>query len=155
RLLPYWMLYVGAIATFMFVVETRAYRREPARALQRDKAEVVPLAIEGKRNILFLGAIVGAVLLPAGFREATMAAIALASYFTTPHAVHEKNTFSFGPIVEVCVLFAGLFACLAPIEVNLAHAAPDLPIQHAWQLFWCSGFLSSLLDNAPTYAAFA
>jgi Na+/H+ antiporter NhaD/arsenite permease-like protein len=98
---------------------------------------------------------VGAVLLPSGFREATMVAIAALSYFGTPRDVHHKNGFSFGPIAEVGILFAGLFACLAPIEVNLAHAAPDLPLQHAWQLFWCSGFLSSLLDNAPTYAAFA
>ena len=155
RLFPYWALYVGTICTFMYVIETRAYRREPARALARDRAEVVPFAVEGKRNIALLLAIVVAVLLPSGFREATMVAIAAGSYFGTPRAVHTKNGFSFGPIVEVCILFAGLFACLAPIEVNLAHAAPDLPIQRAWQLFWCSGFLSSLLDNAPTYAAFA
>src|SRR5262249_31887043 len=55
----------------------------------------------------------------------------------------------------VGILFAGIFACLSPIEVNLASAAPGLPLQHAWQLFWCSGALSSVLDNAPTYAAFA
>jgi Na+/H+ antiporter NhaD/arsenite permease-like protein len=155
RLFPYWALYVGSICTFMYFVETRAYRREPARALEQDKAEVVPLAVRGKRNIALLLAIVGAVLLPSGFREATMVAIAAISYFGTPRDLHTQNGFSFGPIVEVCILFAGLFACLAPIEVNLAHAAPDLPIQRAWQLFWCSGSLSSLLDNAPTYAAFA
>jgi Na+/H+ antiporter NhaD/arsenite permease-like protein len=155
RLFPYWAMYVGAIASFMYVVETRAYHREPARALEKDKAEVVPLGVVGKRNMLLLAAIVGAVLLPAGFREATMVAIGAVSYFGTPREVHKKNGFSFGPIVEVGILFAGLFACLAPIEVNLAHAAPGLPLQHAWQLFWCSGFLSSLLDNAPTYAAFA
>lgn len=155
RLFPYWALYVGSICAFMYVIETRAYRRERARALELDRAEVVPLTIRGKRNIALLLAIVGAVLLPSGFREATMVAIAVVSYFGTPRELHTQNGFSFGPILEVCILFAGLFACLAPIEVNLAHAAPDLPIQRAWQLFWCSGFLSSLLDNAPTYAAFA
>jgi len=155
RLFPYWALYVGSICAFMYVIETRAYRREPESALQRDKAEVVPLTIHGKRNVLLLLGIVGAVLLPSGFREATMIAIATLSYFGTPREVHTSNGFSFGPIAEVCLLFAGLFACLAPIEVNLAHAARDLPLQRAWQLFWCSGLLSSLLDNAPTYAAFA
>jgi Na+/H+ antiporter NhaD/arsenite permease-like protein len=30
-----------------------------------------------------------------------------------------------------------------------------LPLQESWQLFWVSGGLSALLDNAPTYAAFA
>jgi Na+/H+ antiporter NhaD/arsenite permease-like protein len=154
RLFPYWALYVGIICAVMYVVEVRAYRREPVKARQRDRAEVVPLSIEGRRNIVLLLAIVAAVLLPSGFREATMVGIASVSYWGTPRDVHRKNGFSFGPIVEVAILFAGLFACLAPIEVNLAHAAPSLPIQRAWQLFWCSGILSSLLDNAPTYAAF-
>jgi len=30
-----------------------------------------------------------------------------------------------------------------------------LPLQKSWQLFWVSGGLSAVLDNAPTYAAFA
>ena len=84
-----------------------------------------------------------------------MVAIGAVSYFGTPREVHDKNGFSFGPIVEVGIIFAGLFACLAPLEVNLAYVAPSLPLRQAWQLFWCSGLLSSVLDNAPTYAAFA
>lgn len=52
------------------------------------------------------------------------------------------------------MLFAGLFACLVPIEQGLAVYAPSLPVQASWQLFWASGSLSALLDNAPTYAAF-
>ncbi|MET0790975.1 MAG: sodium:proton antiporter, partial [Polyangiaceae bacterium] len=40
-------------------------------------------------------------------------------------------------------------------EVSLAEAAPHFPIRHAWQLFWGSGLLSAVLDNAPTYTAFA
>ena len=154
-LFPYWALYVGIICAVMYVVETRAYRREPIKARQRDRAEVVPLAIDGKRNIALLLLIVAAVLLPTGLREVTMVGIALLSYLGTPREVHRKNGFSVGPIIEVSILFAGIFACLAPIEVNLAKAAPSLPIQRAWQLFWCSGILSSLLDNAPTYAVFA
>src|SRR5262249_30767736 len=77
------------------------------------------------------------------------------SYFATPRSLHEKNAFSFGPIVEVSILFSGLFVCLIPFEMGLATYAPTLPIQRGWQLFWCSGALSSVLDNAPTYAAFA
>jgi Na+/H+ antiporter NhaD/arsenite permease-like protein len=103
---------------------------------------------------LLLG-IVGAVLLDSPLREGAMIAIALASYFLTPREVHEKNGFSMMPIVEVAVIFAGLFVCLAPIEVALAAHAAELPVRHAWQLFWGSGLLSSVLDNAPTYAAFA
>ncbi len=58
-------------------------------------------------------------------------------------------------MIEVAIVFFGLFLCLGPIEVKLAQAAPHLPVQAAWQLFWGSGVLSSVLDNAPTYSAFA
>jgi Na+/H+ antiporter NhaD/arsenite permease-like protein len=155
RLFPYWLLYVGAICTALYVVERRAHAREPERALQRDHAEVEPLAVHGKGNVGLLLLIVAAVLLPSGWREAAMVAIAATSYFATARSVHANNGFTFGPILEVAILFAGLFACLAPIEVNLAHVAPGLPLQSAWQLFWCSGALSAVLDNAPTYAAFS
>jgi Na+/H+ antiporter NhaD/arsenite permease-like protein len=116
---------------------------------------VVPLSVSGRLNGLLLAAIVGAVLLPPIWRELAMVLIASVSYFATSAAVHENNGFSFGPIAEVAILFFGLFTCLAPIERNLAHIAPSLPLRHAWQLFWGSGLLSSVLDNAPTYAAFA
>ena len=127
KLFPYWALYVGSITAAFYFVERGAYAREPASAKARDVAEVEPLGIQGRRNIPLLLAIVGAVLLPAGFREVAIAAIAAASYFTTPASVHKQNGFSFGPILEVAVLFAGLFACLAPLEYNLAHSAESLP----------------------------
>jgi len=155
QLLPYWTLYVGAITAAFYFIERRAHAGEPAAARARDRAEIEPLGINGRRNIPLLMCLVGAVLLPAGWREIAIASIAAVSYFTTPARVHQQNGFSFGPIIEVAILFAGLFACLAPLEFNLARAAPTLPIHHAWQLFWGSGALSSVLDNAPTYAAFS
>ena len=154
KLFPYWALYVGSICAAFFLVERRAYAQEPTSNKARDRREIAPLGIQGARNIPLLAALVGAVLLPAGWREASILLIGAASYASTPASVHEQNAFSFGPIIEVAVLFAGLFACLTPLEWNLAHGASGLPIRHAWQLFWGSGLLSSLLDNAPTYAAF-
>ena len=124
----------------------------------RRRREIAPKSsrwgFKGARNIPLLGAIVGAVLLPVGWRELAMIGIGVSSYFATPQRVHEQNGFSFGPILEVAILFAGLFACLVPLQHNLIHEASSLPIQRAWQLFWGAGVLSSVLDNAPTYAAF-
>jgi Na+/H+ antiporter NhaD/arsenite permease-like protein len=84
-----------------------------------------------------------------------MVVIAGASLALTPRALRRQNGFSFGPIVDVALIFAGLFACLGPIKQALAGAAPWFPFRHAWQLFWASKLLSSVLDNAPTYSAFA
>jgi Na+/H+ antiporter NhaD/arsenite permease-like protein len=155
RLFPIWLLYVSMMAAALYVADRRAYAREPASALLADRSEVVPLNVIGRRNILLLLAIVPAAMLPLGAREAAMGAIGCTSYFVTPRALHERNGFSFGPIVDVAIIFAGLFLCLGPIEVALAKAAPSLPLKHGWQLFWASGLLSSVLDNAPTYTAFA
>jgi len=155
RLFPIWFLYVASLLATFYVIDTRAYRRESSIAISADRAEVVQLALVGRRNLIFLLAIVPAALLPPGFREVSLLAITLASYFSTPRAVHESNAFNFGPITDVAILFAGLFLCLGPVEVTLANAAPHLPMHSAWRLFWGSGLLSSLLDNAPTYSAFA
>jgi Na+/H+ antiporter NhaD/arsenite permease-like protein len=113
------------------------------------------MSIKGKRNLAWLGAIVIAAFLPEGWRELGLVGIGLCSYFGTPRELHKLNNFSFAPIIEVALLFVGLFVCLVPIEIMLGYLAPQLPIQHSYQLFWGSGLLSAVLDNAPTYAAFA
>ncbi len=155
RLLPAWILYVGSAVAALYFIDRRAYERESPEALVRDRAEVEPLKLRGKRNVAFLLAVVPAALLPIGYREVAMVAIAGGSLWLTPKDLHRDNGFSFGPIVDVAIIFAGLFACLGPIEQALAVSAPWLPIRQGWQLFWASGLLSSVLDNAPTYTAFA
>jgi Na+/H+ antiporter NhaD/arsenite permease-like protein len=155
KLFPIWVLYVSLFLITFYVVDKRAYAREARQALAADRSEIQALSLLGRRNLIFLLAIVPAALLPEGFREVVLLAIALFSFFTTPKSVHDANSFSFGPIIEVAIIFCGLFLCLGPIEVTLAEAAPHFPVQSAWQLFWGSGILSSVLDNAPTYTAFA
>lgn len=155
KLLPVWLLYVSSFALSLYVVDRRAYARESASALALDRAEKAPLEIKGWFNLALMCCIVGAAFLPPFVREAAMVGIGVASYFGTPRKIHELNQFSLGPIAEVALLFAGLFACLVPIASGLGESASALPIRHSWQLFWVSGALSAVLDNAPTYAAFA
>lgn len=155
NLFPVWLLYVGSFALSLYIVDRRAYARESASALARDRAEKAPLEVKGWLNLVLLCCIVGAAFLPPIVREVAMVGIGVVSYFGTSREIHERNQFSLAPIAEVALLFAGLFACLVPIERGLAGAASELPLEHGWQLFWVSGALSALLDNAPTYAAFA
>jgi len=155
RLFPIWFLYVATFALALYIADRRAYHRESVAAIARDRSEVVRLGLKGKLNVFLLLAIVPAAMLPAGFREAAMLAVAVVSYFATSRELHEESGFSFGPMSDVAIIFAGLFICLGPIEIALAQAAPHLPLRQGWQLFWASGLLSSVLDNAPTYTAFA
>ena len=151
---PYWLWYVGSICALAYWADRRAYARESEAARARDREQSEPLGIHGLHNLFVLLLILAAVALPSGLREGGLVALGVASYLSTPASLHVRNAFSFRPLGEVALLFAGLFACLVPIEVNLAEAAPSLPLREPWQLFWSSGGLSAVLDNAPTYAAF-
>jgi Na+/H+ antiporter NhaD/arsenite permease-like protein len=85
-----------------------------------------------------------------------MLAAAAGSYFTTRKSVHAANGFDFHPVVEVAVLFAGIFATMIPALAWLEHGGSALLGGHPSPgvFFWSTGTLSSVLDNAPTYLGF-
>ncbi len=99
----------------------------------------------------------------AGAREAVILAFATTAYLGTSRAQREKNAFTFGPIIEVAVLFAAIFVTMAPV-LELLNAWSQgartvlgfrFGVTQPWEFFWATGALSSVLDNAPTYLAFA
>jgi Na+/H+ antiporter NhaD/arsenite permease-like protein len=97
----------------------------------------------------------GSMKLPPGVQEGGMLLMAILSWLTTPKALRVENGFSWGPIVEVAVVFAGIFATMIPaLEILNARGAEFGPTE-PWQFFWATGALSSFLDNAPTYLTFA
>jgi len=87
-------------------------------------------------------------------RETIMVAAAVASYLTTQKSVHQANDFNFGPIKEVAILFAGIFATMMPALDWLQANTAQLGQPGTTLFFWGSGGLSSVLDNAPTYLSF-
>jgi Na+/H+ antiporter NhaD/arsenite permease-like protein len=149
-----WLVTVGLVLAAFLAFELRAHRRETREALGLDAARIEPLGVDGKRNLLFLAAVAGAVFLPTPRRETVMLAAAAGSYILTPRANHARNAFNFGPIAEVAILFAGIFVTMVPALVLLETHAPSFGITEPWQFFWLTGGLSSFLDNAPTYLTF-
>jgi Na+/H+ antiporter NhaD/arsenite permease-like protein len=143
------------------------------------------IGFDGARNFWLLGAIVGLVLLsgfwkssvvfhvggtelglPGLVRDLGLVGVTLLSLKITPASAHESNQFSWGPIVEVAKLFAGIFVTIVPVIAMLRAGlqGPFAPIVAAVtradgtpdpaMYFWASGILSSFLDNAPTYLVF-
>ncbi|MDP9034637.1 MAG: sodium:proton antiporter [Myxococcota bacterium] len=155
RLLPAWVLYVGSAALALYFVDRHAYARESPAVRARCADVAFALGLRGKRNAVLLMAIGPAALLPVGLRELAMVAITTASVFVTPPSVRQNNGFSLAPMVEVAILFAGLFACLRPIQLALTQFGPSLPLHRSWQIFWAAGVCSTILANVPTYTAFA
>jgi Na+/H+ antiporter NhaD/arsenite permease-like protein len=69
--------------------------------------------------------------------------------------MRQANAFTWNAIIEVAILFAGIFVTMIPALAWLGQHGPELGIAKPWQYFWLSGSLSSFLDNAPTYLTFA
>jgi Na+/H+ antiporter NhaD/arsenite permease-like protein len=128
-----------------------------------------PFRLVGASNIAFLAGVVvviysaGRWSWPFGVAEVCMAVLTVLSYVTTPSVNRERNRFGFGPIIEVAVLFAGIFVTMAPALLILnawGQGQRDVfgarfGLSEPWQFFWASGILSSFLDNAPTYLTFS
>jgi len=170
RLWKEWLLVNGALLAIFNLWDQRVLDREE-RERPGSQLEAVmehePLRIEGRRNFAFLLGIVATIAAagsgvgsggepwPFGVQEALMAAIAGVAYLATAERVRAANSFGFGPIVEVAVLFAGIFVTMAPALLLLNAHAESFGVREPWQFFWATGLLSSFLDNAPTYLTFA
>jgi len=155
RLLAPWGLQVALLLALYFVWETRQYTREPSAALRRDRSQIEPLRLSGALNIPALGLVVLAVAcLTAPWREAAIVALAALSLWRTPRAIRRANGFTAYPIVEVAVLFFGIFLTMIPALELLRLRGGELGVREPWHFFWASGLLSSFLDNAPTYLVF-
>ena len=77
------------------------------------------------------------------------------SLYTTKHTVrYDLNKYSWAPIIEVAVLFFGIFITMTPALAYLNVNAASLGLSHAWQFYYATGALSSFLDNTPTAVAF-
>jgi len=161
-------LFVNGTVLAVFVVwDALALRREsPAPALPAEKRE--PFRVDGKVNLLLLAGIMGAVLIESDWLppkldylwelvggELLMLAMAGLSLYLTPRALRAANGFTWAPITEVAILFAGIFVTMVPALQLLELHGRDLGLSQPWQFFWATGLLSSSLDNAPTYLAIA
>jgi Na+/H+ antiporter NhaD/arsenite permease-like protein len=155
RLSAPWLTMLVILLAVYFVWDTHAYTREPLSAIRRDRSERVPLRVRGGANALALAGVVLAVaFLAAPWREGAIVGLAALSYWRTPAAVHRANGFTTYPMVEVAVLFLGIFLTMVPALELLRLRGAGLGVREPWQFFWASGMLSSFLDNAPTYLTF-
>ncbi len=174
HLLPAMLFVAVPLLTIFYFVDRRHYRRE------ENKPELAAsvMGVRGWQNFICLAGIVAAVLMSgmwkigtvdvAGvhmtiegiLRDVLLIIIGVTSLKTTSPAIHRDNQFSWFPIKEVAILFAGIFMTIIPALAILkagTHGAlaslvalADRPESY----FWLTGGLSSFLDNAPTYLTF-
>jgi Na+/H+ antiporter NhaD/arsenite permease-like protein len=162
-----WAAAVGLVIGVFYLVDRRAFAldaaadddpgavraKAPGTAATAGEARV-PLSIDGRINLPLLMMVIGAVFLPTPWREMAMIAAAVVSAWKTPAKVREENEFTWHPIEEVAILFAGIFATMIPALLILKARGAELGVVTPAHFFWVTGALSSFLDNAPTYLTF-
>jgi len=179
-------LFVTAIVlAAFFALDWYLHRREERTAHPLDPTPDTALRLHGSVNFLLIGLIIAAILMSAYWkpgialpvagieiplqnlvRDSMFLIVVFISMRLTAQHCRTNNEFSWGPILEVGFLFAGIFVCLVPVIailqagqagalsllVGLVSNADGTPNNAAY--FWLTGGLSSFLDNAPTYLVF-
>ncbi len=178
--------FVGGIVLVVFMLlDFYFHHREGNFPFRKDPTPDKPLKLHGKINLLFIAVVIAAILMSAQWkpgisftlagttlelqdllRDAIFVLVVVASVVFTPKADRKANGFSWGPIEEVGILFAGIFICIVPVMAML-QAGQQGPFaallglvtnadgsNNAAAYFWLTGILSSFLDNAPTYLVF-
>jgi Na+/H+ antiporter NhaD/arsenite permease-like protein len=148
-----WLISMAFLLAVFYFIDLRNFRRNPKTERQELAEKEHRWRLSGRWNAAFLAVIIAAVFFPGPpiFGEAIMLGAATGSYLTTDREVHAANRFSFGPIVEVAILFFGIFATMIPMLDKLLSAGGNLS---PGQVFWVGGALSGFLDSAPAYLAF-
>ena len=177
---------LAAIVLVLFVVvDVWFYRQDrQVTVIGEEPPPPARLRLQGTINFLLLGGVIATILLASQWkpgivfdvygtkvqlqellRDAVLVTIAFLSLVLTPNEHRESNGFTWEPIREVAILFAGIFACIIPVLAML-QAGRDgafgwLPamidksaLPNEVGYFWLTGVLSAFLDNAPTYLVF-
>ncbi|MDA0745803.1 MAG: sodium:proton antiporter [bacterium] len=178
-LLPEMAMVSGILLALFFALDTMYYNRERTELEAAEVVEKEPLRIDGLYNLIFLGGIMGAVLMSGIWnphievnilgvhvalqsicRDLLIVLMGVLSLKFTPWSLRKANEFDWFPIKEVGYLFAGIFMTIVPALAILKageHGALAFVIAATKgdaSYFWITGILSSFLDNAPTYLTF-
>ena len=167
-----WLFVNAMLLAAYFSLDTYYHAQEPASSVRLDRTEIEPLGLRGSINFVWFAVIIAAVALAPSIdaeaielgeatamdwvplREVIMLAAAGASYALGDRRTRfQDNQFEWGPIAEVATLFIGIFLTMIPALHYLDEIADALPLNQV-TFFIFTGGLSSVLDNAPTYATF-
>ena len=173
---PHMLTAAVILLVLYFIVDSYFFKKETASVPSEETK--VPLSIEGKINFLFLLMLVGSVIVSgivnwgyintlgvhrevqAWARDIFIIIVGILSLKFTSKQIREANDFSWFPIKEVAILFAGIFLTMTPCLMLLKAGSEGAlafiieAVKEPYHYFWITGALSSFLDNAPTYLTF-
>jgi Na+/H+ antiporter NhaD/arsenite permease-like protein len=165
-----WLFVNGALLVIYLLMDSLwFYRRETLPDIKRDVDRQHGLRFSGweLNSLLLLGVVLAVAFLDPGkrmpgtswypwlyLREVVQLGLVAASLYFGSQRVRYANRFNYHAIIEVAVVFIGIFITMQPaLQILKVHGA-ELGISTPTQFFWATGFLSGILDNAPTYLVF-
>lgn len=169
-LIPHWAVAIALVLGIFYAFDAYLYKKQGLAMSNTG----VSIKIEGSFNFVLLLGVVGLVIMsgvlhfetviqvgslgqlhmPALMRDGGQVVLAGISLWLTPKLIRESNSFNFEPIKEVAYLFIGIFTTMIPALMLLNARGGELGLSTPAHYFWVTGFLSSFLDNAPTYLTF-
>lgn len=160
-----------------FFLDLFFFHKEPEKVQEPPKRPRI--RVEGKKQFFLVAGVLFILVTPAIFQmkrmlnpfllEGVKALFLLGimglSFCITSMTWRREHRWTFHPLLEVGVLFAGLFITAHPLIELLAMGdhGPFAPLleflgtkdnMHPKLTFWTTGLLSAFLDNAPTYLVF-
>jgi Na+/H+ antiporter NhaD/arsenite permease-like protein len=170
-----WAFGILMLSAIFYFLDKRNYNRHQADPDNDTSVEYSgKIEVKGMKNVAWLAVVIAAVFidpakidwLPAivydgtrfsFIRELIMFAVAIFAFKFANEECLKGNEFNFEPVREVAYLFVGIFATMMP-ALQLIGAFASSPegfkLVTVHSLYWSTGMLSGILDNAPTYLNF-
>lgn len=151
-----WLLAIGLLLVIFYIFDRISFKSQPDYMQRKEESKGEKMEFKGLYNFVFLAIVIASVFItePIFVREIIMLVSAFVSYKITNNRIHERNHFTFKPIIEVAWLFIGIFVTMTPALEILGREAYNLNLSTPTKYYWLTGTLSAFLDNAPTYLTF-
>ncbi len=170
-LLP-WVVALVCLGGIFYIFDNRNKKGENSETSQEHYSNKIEL--KGKGNFLWLALVIASVFLDPNvldwvpgilyegqkfsyIREIIMFLVAFLSFRFASKEALQENEFNFEPIREVAFIFIGIFGTMMPaleLVANFAASETGVKLINHNTLYWGTGLLSAMLDNAPTYLNF-
>lgn len=171
---PAWAMALALLGTVFYLIDRKKGRAMEDENYPEEITYSNKFTLIGLKNFGWLFVIICAVFLDPNviegvpaihydgqkfsfLRELIMLSVAFFSFKFADKRAIQGNEFNFEPIREVAFIFVGIFGTMMPaLELvgNFAKSPEGAELITVNTLYWGTGSLSAVLDNAPTYLNF-
>lgn len=170
---PAWLIALGFLAVMFYFLDKK-FGQANDEEISEPEIHTNKITLIGTKNFLWLLVVICSVFLDPNvlewvpaihydgqkfsfIREVIMLSVAYLSFRFADEKAIKGNEFNFEPIREVAFIFIGIFGTMMPaLELvgEFAKSPEGAAIITHNTLYWGTGALSGVLDNAPTYLNF-